>query len=84
MLNENGTWWKTVKFFTKSFGCFAGYNRIVCTIDAGKTWQKTEVKESNYSYDFIAFSTIHNKPVALEECGKDFVSNNFGKTWIKK
>lgn len=83
MLNENGTHWETIKFLSKMIGCFAGYNRIVCTSDGGKNWKKTEIDDSEESHYFIGFSTLNKYPIVLEQCGKDFISKDLGTTWLK-
>jgi photosystem II stability/assembly factor-like uncharacterized protein len=76
--------WNAVNFFNENFGCVAGDNRIICTQDGGKNWNETLVDDSKERFYFVGFSILNDKPIALEQCGKDFQSDSLGKNWIRR
>lgn len=73
--------WKGISFRDANLGCIAGYNRIVCTSDGGKSWNRTVFNDQKAVYNFINFAFYDDKIRVLEECAKDFISSDSGKTW---
>lgn len=81
--NVTNTEWSSIKFYNENSGCISGDNKIVCTSNGGKNWSETVIDNSKEIFDFIGFSLFNGKPIALEKCGRDFVSNDFGRSWVR-
>jgi photosystem II stability/assembly factor-like uncharacterized protein len=73
--------WKGIGFRDKSQGCIAGHNKIVCTSDSGRSWNRTVFDDREGILDFVGFAFYDDKIRVLEECAKDLESFDRGKTW---
>lgn len=84
ILNSEGTYWQSIRFFSKTLGCLAGDNRVVCTADGGKEWKISRVEETEEMLRFQGFTLFENSPVVLERCGRDMISKDSGISWVRK
>jgi photosystem II stability/assembly factor-like uncharacterized protein len=78
---QNAVVWLGANFRDVNHGCLGGYNRIACTSDAGKTWNRTIIDEKQELNNFVNFVFGDGAIRVLEECARDLVSSNLGKTW---
>jgi photosynthesis system II assembly factor YCF48-like protein/BNR/Asp-box repeat protein len=83
LLTKGRVDWEAVRFSDVAHGCIAGFNAIACTSDGGSSWEINRLDDQSNSSNFFGFIFTKNEVRVLEECARDYISTDYGKSWQK-